>query len=66
MLAVVEHRRFVLLALTDHHHAVHADGVQHVAHPVDRRLVSALLLPHPDKRCRRERGRLGHANELER
>ena len=39
LLAVVEHRRLVLLALADHDDAVHRDGVEHRAHRVDRRLV---------------------------
>ena len=44
VLAVVEHRRLVLLALADHDDAVHRDRVEHVAHRVDGRLVGGLLV----------------------
>jgi hypothetical protein len=66
VLAVVEHRRLVLLALADHHDAVHVHGVQHRVHPVDRRLVGGLLVPLPHQASRRQGGRLGDADELER
>src|SRR5207237_10190352 len=66
LLAVVEHRRLVLLALADHADAAHADAVEHEAHRVDRRLVGALLLPAPDPPRRGHRARLGDADELHR
>lgn len=48
LLAVVEHRGVVLLALADHHHAPHRDGVDQFAHRVDGRAVAALLVAaHP-------------------
>ncbi len=49
-LAVVEHRRLVLLALADHDDAVHLHRLQHVAHAVDRRLIGGLLVAEPDER----------------
>ena len=65
VLAVVEHRCFVLLPLADHDHAVHAHRVQHVAHAVDRRLVGRLLVAHPHQRRSGQRRGLGHADELQ-
>ena len=47
-LAVVEHRRLVLLALADDHQAVHRDRVEEQAHSVDRRLIGLLLFSAPD------------------
>ena len=64
-LAVVEHRRLVLLALADHDDAVHLDGVQRVAHAVDRGLVGGLLVAFADQRRRGERRGLGDARKLE-
>ena len=66
LLAVVEHRRLVLLALPDHHDAVHPDRVEHVAHAVDRGLVGRLLVAPADQRRGRQGGGLGDADELER
>ena len=66
LLAVEEHRRLVLLALADHHHAVHRDGVQHRAHRVHGGLVGSLLVAAADLAGGGQRGRLGHADELER
>ena len=51
-LAVVEHRRLVLLALADHHDAVHRDRVEHQPHGVHRRAVGA-----PPSRRGRSSGR---------
>ncbi len=65
LLAVVEHRRLVLLALADHDETVHRHGLQHVAHAVDRGLVGRLLIPTSHQRGGGERGRLGHAHELQ-
>ncbi len=49
LLAVVEHRRVVLLALADDHGAVHADGRDQHPHGVDRHPVGAVLVAaaHP-------------------
>jgi hypothetical protein len=66
LLAVVEHRRLVLLALSDHDGAVHRDVVEHHAHRVDRRPVCRLLLAAPDPARARQGGVLGRPNELER
>jgi len=65
-LAVVEHRRLVLLALADDDDAVHVHGLEDHAHGVDRGLVGGLLVAHPDHARGGERGGLGHAHELER
>ena len=48
LLAVVEHRRLVLLALADHHDAVHRHGVEQQPHRVDRGAVGRLLLAAAD------------------
>ena len=64
-LAVVEHRRLVLLALADHDDAVHLDGAEHQAHRVDGSLVGLLLLAPPDPAGRSERRGLCDADELE-
>ena len=49
LLAVVEHRGAVLLALADHHHALHRDRVDERAHRVHRGAVGTVLVapPHP-------------------
>ncbi len=66
LLAVVEHRRLVLLALPDDDDAAHGDGVDHQPHRVDRGLVGRVLVAPPDPAGRERRGRLGNAYELER
>ena len=48
VLAVVEHRRFVLLALADDDDAVHRDGGQDGAHRVDGRAVGTELVAAAD------------------
>ena len=65
VLAVVEHRRLVLLALADHHDAVHRHRLEHVAHGVDRGLVGSLLVAAADHPSRGQRRRLGHPDEFE-
>ena len=65
MLAVVEHRRLVLLALPDHDDAVHRDGVEHQAHRIDGGLVGSILVPAADPAGRAQRSGLGDADELE-
>ena len=65
LLPVEEHRRLVLLALPDHHHAVHGHRVQHEPHRVDGRTVGGVLVTAPDP-PRRGQGRgLRHAHDLE-
>ncbi len=66
LLAVGEHRRLVLLALADHHDAVHVDRVQHGVHAVDGGLVGGLLVAAADPARGGQRGGLGDAHELER
>ena len=46
-LAVVEHRRLVLLAFADHDDAVHLDRVEHGPHGVDGGLVHQFLVARP-------------------
>ena len=65
VLAVVEHGRLVLLALADHDDAVHRDGVEHVAHRVDGRLIRGDLVAGAHEAGGGERGGLGDAYELE-
>ncbi len=65
-LAVVEHRRFVLLPLADDDDAAHDDRVEHRAHRVDRRLVGGDLVTAPDPAAGAHRRGLGDAHELER
>ena len=65
-LAVVEHRRLVLLPLADHDHAVHRDCGQHSPHPVYGALVGRLLVAAANPARGADRARLGHADELER
>jgi len=66
VLAVVEHRSLVLLALADHHEAVHAHRVEDQPHRVDRGAVRGLLLPAADPARGRERGVLGRPHQLQR
>ena len=48
LLAVVEHRRFVLLAFADDHDAVHRNGVEQDAHGIDRGAVGGELVTPSD------------------
>ena len=61
LLAVVEHRRLVLLALADHDDAVHRHRVEREAHRVDGGLVGGLLVaaarPSAPRPARRPRSR---------
>ena len=66
LLAVVEHRRLVLLALADHDDPVHRHGVDQQPHRVDGGAVGRLLVAAADPARRGQRGGLGHADELER
>ena len=66
LLADIEHRRLVALALADHHQPVHVgDLVQRLAHGIDRRLVGRLLVAAPGKPRRRDRRRLGDPRDLD-
>ena len=48
LLAVEQHGRVVLLALADHDDAAHGDGVDQLAHRVDRGAVAAVLVAPAD------------------
>ena len=65
LLAVVEHRRLVLLALADHDDALHRDRVDHQAHQVDGRLVGGDLVAATDPARGAHRRRLRDPDELE-
>ena len=66
LLADVEHRRLVALALADHHGALDVEHVERLAHRVDRRLIGRVLVAatHPGRA--RDRRALGHPHRLER
>ena len=66
LLADIEHRRLVALALADHHLAVDRQHVQFAPHRVDGSLVGRPLVAAAAEPRRRDRGALGHAGELER
>src|SRR5204862_1384858 len=66
LLAVVEHRRLVLLALADHDDAGHLDRVEDGAHAVDGRLVGGFLLAAADPAAGAHGCGLRHAHQLER
>jgi hypothetical protein len=48
LLADVEHRRLVALALADHHGALDVEQVELGAHGVHRRLIRGLLVAAPE------------------
>jgi hypothetical protein len=64
LLAVEQHGRLVLLALTDHHHALHRHGVEHEAHGVDRGAVGAVLVAPTQPTAGRQRGGLGGPGQV--
>ena len=66
LLAVVEHRRFVLLAFADDDDAVHRDRVEHEAHRVDGGAVGGELVAAAHPAAGGERGGLGDPGELHR
>jgi hypothetical protein len=66
LLAVVQHRGVVLLALTDDDDAVHAYGADEHAHRIDRHSVRAVLVAAADPAAGCHRCRLGDADEVER
>ena len=66
LLAVVEHRRLVLLALADHDDAVHRDRVEHEAHRVDGGAVGGDLVAAADPAGGGERRGLGDPDQLQR
>ena len=66
LLADVEHRRLVLLALADDDDAVHVDESEAPAHRIDGGLVGHLLLIAPHVPGGGHRGALGDPDQLER
>ena len=58
-LAVVEHRRLVLLPLADDDHAVHLHGVEEQPHGVDGGLVGGVLVAPAHPTRGRQRGGFG-------
>ena len=65
LLAVEQHRGFVLLALADHHDAAHRDRVDQLAHGVDGGAVAAVLVAAADPAAGRHRGGLGDPDQVE-
>jgi hypothetical protein len=65
LLAVVEHRRFVLLALADDDDALHAHRADHRPHRVDRRAVATVLVSAADPAARGHGTRLGDPHQLQ-
>ena len=66
LLADVEHRRLVALALADHHGAVDVEHVERLAHRVDGGLVGGLLVAVADQPGAGEGRGLGHADGVQR
>ena len=66
LLADIEHRRLVALALADHHSAVYGEAVERRSHRIDRDLIGGPLVPAAHQPGCRERRRLGHPDRLER
>ena len=65
LLAVVEHGRFVLLALADDDDALHRHGGDQLAHRVDRGRVGPVLVTASDPSARGHRSSFGDTDELE-
>src|SRR5690606_12090022 len=65
-LAVVEHRRTILLALADHDGAAEADRSEEGAHGIHRGAVGGVLVSAADEGGGADGGRLGRPHELER
>ena len=66
LLAEVEHRGLVLLALTDHDRAFHVDRGERGADRFDCARVRRVLVAATLQGRRRQRARFGHAQQLER
>jgi hypothetical protein len=65
LLADVQHRRFVALALADHHHAIHLDVVERGAHGVHGKLVGLLFIATAAQGGSGNGGSLRHAGNLD-
>ena len=66
VLAVEQHRGFILLALTDHHDTVEINGREHRTHRIDSRAVCPVLVAVANPRGRCDRRDLSHADQLHR
>src|SRR3984957_17137312 len=66
LLAVVEHRRVVLFAFTDHHNTVHGNAAEDEAHRIDRRTVGRVLVAATGPACRGDGRCFSHTNQFER
>jgi hypothetical protein len=62
--AVVKHRRFVLLAFSDHHDAVHRHGREDESHGVDGRAIGRFFVASTHPTGGGHGGRFGHPDEL--
>ena len=65
LLADIEHRRLVALALADHHGAVDLERVERRAHRLDRGMIGRFLVAATDELRRGDRRRLGHPDHFE-
>ena len=65
LLADVEHRRFVALALADHHRAGQRQLVERRAHRLDRRSVGGIIVAAPDPFRRGDGRGLGDSDHFE-
>ena len=66
LLADIEHRRLVALALADHHRALDRQLVELAAHRVDRGLIGLFLLAVAAQPRRRHRRAFCHPHDFER
>ena len=64
-LAVVEHRRVVLLPLADHDRSAEGDGSEEAAHGIHGRAVGAVLVPTTDEGHRPDGRGLGRPDEFQ-
>ncbi len=63
---VEQHRRFVLFALTNHDDAIHVDGVQEIAHGIDRCAIGSILVTTSHPLGRRQCSGFGHPDQFHR
>ena len=66
LLAEEEHRSLVLLPLSDDDCASHVNRGERLTDRLDRAAVGRVFVAAALERCRRQRARLGHAQELQR
>ena len=65
LLADIEHRRLVALALADDHGAVHRQRVERGAHRLDRGGIGGVIVAAPDPGRGGDRGGLGYPDHFE-